>query len=206
MFETLITPAAAVRWELSGPPGVFLDQLTAQAVGMGFDVECIEPTVRYRIAGDATLLAVFAEEIAKVDGFSLAHEQPPEGVVRVTGSVTPARSYRRTSVVHGTGFGMVARAIDAGLQVSTAGVMRWAITGASATQARWLADAQGLTVDDVLRQWHIDAAQLDAEDASMSITIPVRVELPTRRSTTQTIERNADGDIVRVEAIEVDDK
>ena len=77
-------------------------------------------------------------------------------------------------------------------------------------QVAWLAAVQNLTTEDVLLQWRVTPEQIAAEDASLSVTIPltvpVRVELPARRRTTQGIERDGNGEIVRVESLETDDE
>jgi hypothetical protein len=206
-FASLVMPPAAVRWELSGPAGVHLALIAAQSIGSGCTVESIEPGRRYRIEGPDALLTALAEQVAKVEGYSLAHEAPPEGI-RCTTAVEPARNFRRTNVIHGPAFGPVARAIDLGLRVGTVGVLRWSITGPSAVQAAWLADVQGVTTDRVLEQWGVAPEQIAAEDASLSIavTVPVTVTLPARRTTTQSIKRDRDGNITGVVSIEADDE
>lgn len=203
-FASILMPPAAVRWELSGPAGIHVDEIVSLAIGSGCTVEPIEAGTRYRLAGDPVLLAALAEQVAKVDGFALALEAPPKDVIRVTGKVRPARDYRRVTYVHGPAFAMVARAVDAHLDVGTVGVLRWSVTGPSSVQSQWLADAKGVSVADALALWQVTPEQIALEDASLSVSVPIRIELPARRTTTQSIVRNPDGDIVRVDSIEQD--
>lgn len=189
-------PAAAVRWALTGPAGPTMDTLVAALIGAGVDVECISPGTAYRIDGREAVLSTLADELGKLEGFALAIERAPDDVVRVSSALAPAE-FRRSVVVHGLGaaFGMVARAVDRGLQVRTVGVNRWRVAGRTADLLAWLVDVvhqRPLTEVLALHGWTAEAVA--AEDAPPT----VRVDLPQRRVETEFIERDAEGNLTRV--------
>lgn len=206
MSDTTIIGPTSIRWELSGPPGWDVDVFLGTAISAGCTAEPIDKG-RYRLQGPQEFLTLLASELVKFEmGHTLEIETPPVGTVVLSATVTPARDYRRTTFVHGEdGFSVVARAVDRGLKVSGAGVRRWAVTGPSAVQMLWCQEVQNLDADQALAAWKVTREQIAAEDASQSITVPVRVILPARRRSTQTIKRNDDGEIVGVSTIEVDE-
>ena len=175
--------------------------LVALLAGAGCVVECIAPTTAYRITGPDALLGALAASLAGFEGFALRTEEAPTDRIDVRSIVAPARPYRRTSTVHGPAFAIVRSAVDAGLTVVAAGKLRWFVTGPGAAQAVWLAEAQGLTAVDVLRQWGVTAEALAAEDAPAPV---VHVSLPARRVETVAMDRDAEGLLTRVVQVEKD--
>lgn len=206
MTTTVQMPAAAVRWALSGPPGPTADALIALLIGAGADVESITAGTAYRVDGRESVLSTLADELEKLEGFTLAVERAPEDAVSVSSALAPAE-FRRSVTVHGIGaaFGMVARAVDRGLQVRTVGVNRWRVAGRTADLLAWLVDVvHRKPLADVLALHGWTAEAVAAEDAPPT----VRVDLPQRRVETDFIERDADGNLKRVVQTErtVDDE
>jgi hypothetical protein len=203
-------PASVLTYELRGEAGPALDCLLACLIGAGVTVSPIEPTTRYRLTGDRTLLDAFGPEVARIgEWWRLAIEEPPAGAVQLSADVAPAAPWRRTTYVHGIAdaYSHVRAAIDAGLQVRAGGVNRWAVTGTTAAQLAWLARVQGVSADEVLQAWRLTPEAAAAEDqghtTTVAVTVPVTVTLPARKTVTN-VERNADGDIVRAVAVESD--
>lgn len=187
------------RWKLTGPAGPGIDMLVSALVDTGMHVEVIEPTVAYRVDGDAKRLLVIAEQINEQEGYSLAPEPVPDQVW-LKNVVDPARPYRRTAYVHGGGnaFRFVARAVDLNLQVSSAGTCRWAIKGSTAALLAWAAAyVHCVPVDEVLKLWQLtaDAARAEDEDATLA---PVTQVLMRGTVAVSTVKRNDDGEIVEV--------
>jgi hypothetical protein len=204
MFTSLQLPAAAVRWRLDGPPGPHLDVLVSALVGAGVKAEAIVPATAYRLAGPEPLLEALAAELAAVDGFSLRHESAPVESVNLRTTVAPKYAPRRAVVVHGAGVhaaGFVARAIDAGLTVTTVGLSRWSVAGSGAALVAWLAGAWGKAPEDVMQALGVTAEALAAEDDPVQPVPVVNVVLPDRRIVSK-ITRDRDGDIVDVEQTE----
>lgn len=204
-FAQLVIPPAARRWELTGPAGYYLDILLAQIIAGGGGAEALNPGTRYRIDGPAELLTPLCEEVAKVDGFTLAEEYPAPGSLTLAGTIATARSFKRSTAVHGTtaqAFHMVARAVDHRLDVETVGHYRWSVTGPSSTQMQWLADSQGMTLDDVLSQWQTTRAAIAAEDAAQVVPLRLVVSMAAGERKTGDIVRNQAGDIVKMTTIE----
>jgi hypothetical protein len=200
MFTTLQLPAAAVRWRLDGPPGPHLDVLVSALVGAGVKAEAIVPATAYRLAGPEPLLQALAAELAAVDGFTLAHEAAPVESVSLSTSATPPRPPRRSVVVHGAGVhaaGFAARAIDAGLNVTSAGLSRWAITGRGTVLLEWLSAAWNKPAADVLAALGLTAELLAAEDDPVQPVPVVNVVLPDRK-VSSVIERDMQGNILNV--------
>ncbi|MBX3601026.1 MAG: hypothetical protein KF863_10400 [Rubrivivax sp.] len=196
MTTTVRMPAAAVRWALTGPAGPTMDTLIAALIGAGADVESIAAGTAYRVDGREPVLSTLADELEKLEGFALAIEQAPADTVRVSSALAPAE-FRRSVVVHGIGaaFGMVARAVDRGLQVRTIGVNRWRVAGRTADLLAWLVDVvHQKPLADVLALHGWTAEAVAAEDQPPT----VRVDLPQRRVETQFIERDAEGNLVKV--------
>ena len=184
-FDVLGMPHAEVRYELRGVPGPALDLVVARSIGAGLSVEPIEAGAGcYRLNGDRELLAGLAEQIMKIDGYSMAIETPgPDDLNLTNTGAAPRAGYVRTTYVQGSNNAaaeLVARAIDAGLQVLPAGHFRYAVTGPTATQMQVLAEAQGVTLDEALTLWHLTPEQVSAEDAAQSL--PVHLVVGTRRA------------------------
>jgi len=196
-FESLRLPTATVRWRLDGPESPDLDLVVALLCAAGVGAEVIAPARAYRLNGDAGLLGSLAAQLNEIPGFRLDYEQPPSDRVSVTTVLAAPRQYRRANVVHGRDASpLIARAIDLGLAVESAGVMRWRITGPTSMQAAWLAKAQMVPTTDVLARWGLDGADtVAAEDAALPL---VSVVLPTRRTQTDFIQRDENGDLLRV--------
>lgn len=202
-------PAAQVCWLLIVTSGPESDALIACCVGAGLAVEPIAPAHgRYRLQGPALTLQALAEEVAHVAGWSLAVEQAPADSIQLTGALAPAAPHRRTTMVHGIGdaFRMVRAAVDRRLSVVPVGLNRWAVSGSTASQIAWLTEAQRLSVADVLSAWNLTPESAAAEDAGLQVSVPITVNIamPARRTETTAIERDAAGNIARVEQVESD--
>lgn len=207
MNEGVVWYSAVVHWHLHGPAGAEMDVLIATMLASGMSIECVSAGTDYRVE-NGPRVAALAEQIGGrlEGGFSLAIEEPADGVISVTSKVTPLRPPRRTVHVEGKGEAIpfVARAVDAGLSVTCAGKSRWAISGRSETLMKWLAThVHQTTLDATLKAWGLTPDSLAAEDADAGAPV-VKVVLPERRTTTTTIERNAAGDISRVVQLEKD--
>ena len=209
-FASVTLPAAEVRWRLGGPAGPALDTLTAGLIGAGVAVEPITPGTAYRLTGSAELLAVLTSELNGIEGFTLAHELPPTDVIRMSTTRAAATPPARSFVVHGVAEApsYVARAIDRGLSVSTEGIGRWRVAGATAALVEWQAAIFQKTVDEVLALFGWTAETVAAEDSptgpAINVTVPpvqVTVTLPDRRTTSE-ITRNRDGDIAQIIQLE----
>lgn len=194
--------APAVQHWLLRLRGAALDQILAVLVNVGHTAEAVEVGTSYRLSGDSGKLAAFAAQLA--DEVTLVVEKPTDGEVVLTSTVAPSRLYRRSVFVQGTdvAYGLVGRAVDAGLQVEAAGAGRWRVLGPSAGLMAWLAEhAHAATLEQTLKEWGVTAAEIADEDATAPA---VRVVLPDRRRSTTAIERNDAGDIVRVDQLEED--
>ena len=121
-------------------------------------------------------------------------------------AIPPARSF----VVHGVAEepSYVARAIDRGLTVTTEGIGRWRVAGATADLVEWQATIYQKTTDEVLAMFGWNEAMVSAEDSptgpAINVTVPpvqVTVTLPDRRTTSE-ITRNRDGDIAQIIQLE----
>jgi hypothetical protein len=203
-FTSLQLPAAAVRWRIDGPAGPHLDVLVGALIGAGCDVECIAPATAYRLTGPEPMLQALAAELTGFDGFTLAHEAAPVESVNLRTTITPKHPPRRAVVVHGAGVhaaGFVARAIDAGLTVSTTGLSRWSVAGRGDALVAWLAAAWNKPAEDVMQALGVTPETLAAEDDPVPPVPVVNVVLPDRRIVSK-ITRNRDGDIVDVEQTE----
>lgn len=180
-FDVISMPHAEVRYELRGIPGPALDLLVARSVGAGLHVEPIEAGARYRLNGDRGLMAALADEVAKVEGYSMAIETPDPNDLNLSNTgAAPRAGYARTTYVQGShtsAVGLVVRAIDAGLSVGPAGHFRYAVTGPTATQMQVLAEAQGVTLDEVLALWHLTPQQVAAEDAATALPVHLTVSM-----------------------------
>lgn len=207
----LPTPAPIpffICWELKALPGPELDVFLSFVSLGGIQIEPISPSQsRYRLTGDKSILEGFAAYVEKThEGWSLAIEQPPGLATEYSAKVAPSSPYRRTIYLHGMveGARHLRMAIDASLQVTPVGIFRWAVTGRTAALMAWMAEAFGESVDAMLARWSLTPANVAAEDAAASVTVPVRITLPDTRTTTTAIVRNAAGDIVRVDSKTVD--
>lgn len=207
---SITLPAAAVRWELSGPAGPHVDTLVAGLIGAGMTLEPIEAGKRYRVDGAQDVLTVLAAELAGAGAdVALQHEMPPVDKITMRSTLAPLPEFRRSVTIHGTGaaFGYVARAVDRGLRVATAGVNRWIVGGRTAGLVDWLATVHQKTAEEVLALWQWTPESVAAEDAvthSVSVTLPpvaVDVKLPDRKTTTE-IARDTFGEIVNVVMLE----
>lgn len=196
-FVSINLPAIAVRWRLEGPAGPRLDILVAGLIGAGVSAEPIAPGTAYRLKGSSELLASFGEKLAaKCPEYVLKQETAPDTTVRLSTRRNPPTSYSRSVTVHGTGPGHsdVARAVDRGLDVSSVGLQRWRVTGRTAALAAWVGEIYKQTPEQALEMFGITAAIAAEEDAPVPV---VTVKLPDREIAS-VIERNRDGDIVKV--------
>ncbi len=202
--------------ELKAPPGAALDALLAVLTCGGFSIEALAPIGdRYRITGTALILEALAKEFTKqlaeksIAGWSLAPEVAPTSTIGYTAEVAPAAPFRRTVLLHGMSddaFRHHRLAIDARLQVAPKGVFRWAIAGRTSALMAWMAEACGKPIEEVLTIWNLTPDDVTAEDtpAPVVVHVPVTVTLPATRTTTTAIQRNAAGEIIRVDQKTVD--
>ena len=202
MFDIVALPVAALRWQLTGPAGQHLDTLVAQLIGAGATVDCIARGTSYRLAGDNTMLQALAAELAlhADDGFTLQPEPTPADVVALASHAAPVPPFRRSVTVHGLASArvLVARAVDRGLTVTTAGVNRWSVAGRSAALLAWLAATCQQSPEEVMAAHGWTTGSVAAEDSPVP-PFKVDVQLPTRRIVTDVMVRNVNGDLTRVE-------
>lgn len=202
MNVQIVAPSAAQRWLMSGPVGIELDTFVVLLLNAGIRVEFVAAGT-YRLDGPADLVYAFTNEVAKFDGLAIVQEQPPANLVSLTATVTPPGNFARSTIVHTMVYAVVARAVDHRLTVSPVGIGRFAVTGLTSAQMAWLVDALGKSSDDVLALFQITADDVHREDAMAQSQVSVRVDLPTRKSETTVTERDAAGDIVKTQTIEV---
>jgi len=190
---TVTWTAAVATWVLSGPPGLLLDTFVSVAAGQGLGVEPIKAPERYRLWGRHGTLQGLADTVGSIEGYALAPETAPPGAA-VSARIEPVRAPRRTTYVQGTdATGLVARAVDCGLRVASAGAARWAVTGSSALQMQWLAAYQRRPLADVMTAFGTDAEAIAAEDSH-----GIEVRLADREITTELIERDERDNLTRV--------
>lgn len=196
-FTVSIAPAV-MCWVLAGPAGFAIDALLASAINAGLGADCIAPGSKYRLTGNNEWIAGYAAGVAKLLDHSLTQEQAPSGALNLSATVAPVCTPRRVTHVHGgnnAAYSLAARAVDHGLRVTAAGINRWAVTGSSAVQMRWLAAATGKAPADVLKEWNTTADAIAAEDAH---GVEVTVSLPTREITTDLMNRDDRGNLTKV--------
>jgi len=206
MNEGIDWRSAIVHWKLCGPAGE-LDTLIAAMVASGLSVQCLTVGTDYRVDGPANSLELLAEQVNGLDGFSLAHEVPAQGIVSITSGVA-ARPPRRTVFVAGQGeaHAFVRHGVDAGLSVRCDGIRRWAVSGRTSTLMNWLAEhVHQSTLEATLETWGLTPATMAAEDADAGAPV-VQVLLPERRTTTTSVERDAEGLIRKIVQLEQDAK
>lgn len=200
--------SSVVRYKLTGPPGRDLDALVAGLISTGISVESIVIGEAYRLDGKADRLDAIAEQVNQIEGFTLGPEAAPVDVVRLTSTVRPPRAYRRQVTIHSAAddaFSHIARAVDAGLLVSPAGICMWTTTGPTARLLAWLStEVHKLPVEDVLNGLGLTAEAAALEDLDVPSPPTVNVVLPPRRTTTQDIQRNSEGDITKIVQVETD--
>ena len=201
-FASLQLPVAELRWVLTGPAGAHVDTIVAGLIGAGVSVESIKPGTTYRLRGSTELMTVLADELAQVEGLSMAREVPPTDAISVGSTLAPSHPYRRAVTVHGPAASPIARAVDRRLTVSTVGINRWSVGGRTADLLPWLAATYGKPVDEVMALFGWTAESVAAEDAAPTVAvnlppIAVAVTLPDRK-TTSDITRDAAGEITQV--------
>jgi hypothetical protein len=199
-------PAAAPRWRLDGPAGPVIDALVGALINAGIPVQAITPGIAYRLDVPMTrtwsVVEDFAAKLQAADpAFSLVLERPPTDEVRVSQTVAPAYPYRRSVTVHGEGsaYSHVARAVDLGLDVVPVGDRRWQVSGRSSALVDWLALSWGKPTSEVLVALSLTAEEVDAEDKPPA---SISVDLPTRRTETEVMARDGQGQITKVVHVE----
>lgn len=202
--------SATVCWRLDGPAG-HLDTFVAALIDCGFTVEVITVGTAYRVTGDATRLQAIADQLGEAGGeIKLGIEIAPTDVVNLRGTLAPARPFRRSVIIHGSGpaFGYVARAIDSGtLTVASVGQCRFEVRGRTADLLVWLSEhVHHRTIDEVLSKWNMTVESARAEDVDLPPVPTINIVMPSRKKETTHIKRNDDGEIISVEQIETDVK
>jgi hypothetical protein len=199
---------SAVRHSLlRGPAGANMDGLVAGLISAGFGVEAIKPGTDYRVSGPEDRLVGASLQInGGFDEISMDFERPADGVVAISTAVAPLRPHRRTVHLQGEGVAVtfVARAVDLGLIVTSAGIWRWAVTGPSHLLMQFLAaHVHEATIDETMAVYGLTPADVAAEDAD-AVPPTINVVLPDRRTTTTSVERGADGLISKIVQLETD--
>lgn len=208
-FASVTLPVAAPKWSLTGPAGAGTDTIVASLNGAGVDVEPIVAGTAYRLDGNAELLAVLAEELQSIEGYTLEREAPPTDRIDMRSDVAPVHAPRRSVTVHGSrAHTFIARAIDRRLTVSPAGASRWIVSARTADLVDWLAAVWSQSTDDVMARFSWTPESVAAEDSSTpTVTvanlpaIQVAVTLPDRKTTSE-IARDAAGDIRQIVQLE----
>lgn len=192
----MIAPAVQ-RQVLVGAPGPDLDRLVYEAIQGGLTLDVVAAG-RYRLDGAAEAIDALTVAAALAGSYFVEIERPKAGTVALDGHLTTSRPYARVTTVSTDRADIVARAVDRGLKVTPAGVGRFAVTGLSSAQMRWMAEALGRPLAEILDMWKVTPEAIAEEDRAAraaDVSVNVAVNLPPRVSET-TLVHDADGNLI----------
>lgn len=190
-------PPAVQRQVLTGKPGPDLDRLVFEAVQGGIGLEHVAAG-RYRLDGSEDAIRALATAAALAGNFFVEIETPKPGTVALDGQLTTSRPYARVTTVSTDRSDIVARAVDRGLKVTTVGVGRFAVTGLSSGQMRWMSEALGQPLTEIHSMWNVTPEAIAEEDRAAraaDVSVHVVATLPPRVSET-TLVHDADGNLI----------
>lgn len=192
----MIAPAVQ-RQVLIGAPGPDLDRLVYEAIQGGLILEIVAAG-RYRLGGAAEAIDALKVAAALAGAYFVEIERPKPDTIALDGHLTTSRPYARVTTVSTDRPGIVARAVDRGLKVTAVGVGRFDVTGPSSTAMRWMAEALGRPITEVLDLWKTTPEAIAEEDRAAraaDVSVTVTAVLPPRLSET-TLIHDDDGNLI----------